>query len=581
MPDRTPGPPGPPDPPMTEAQRELFASLTFRYLDGLLGRDDLAKLNHLLRTYPEARRLFTAYGQERFVLQDVLTSSREETDVLSVMAELAAAEESAGDSGIVDLTEELDRRRRSKIERERDRLRLAQPHGAPEPTKRIIVIPKPVAWLGLAAAVLAIGIALLPVLVGGPDTDAISDAGADGPHDAGPPPPAAPAPYPVATLVASDQAVWSGDTAPDIHDRLDTGHYALHAGTARLVMDSGAVVMVKGPVAFELDSSMRARLVDGVIVASVPEEAHGFTVACPGFDVVDLGTEFAVSLDRHQAQLRVVLGEVEVGMGRERIGAGPTPVLENELVRIDAQQGTIEALPIEQADDIAWALPYTELLGRNLVVNGDFETGTPGAARSAGDIDNIEIPGWEDDAPASVLNYEQAGALGPDAFPNPSTDPMPENRGRGYYVGGHAGTISQRIDLAGMSELIERGQAGFTLSGDLGGLLSQDDRVLVTVTFFDASGAVLSTAELDVVDAQARRGVSGFLYRSKTGSVPSAAVSAIVEMTAIHAGGGLTDAYADNIALVIDARSAANEAASHIPTPTTHPPVTSRAGLNR
>lgn len=436
-----------------------------------------------------------------------------------------------------------------KREQDLERRRAMMRRGADQ-RPRVIVIPKPLVWLGLAAAVLAIGLALLPVLRGGPDSTTVTG---DEPGHTRPqrtPPPT------VATLVAGDRAAWAGIAPPALNARLPAGPYTLRSGTARVVMDSGAVLMLKGPVTFDLETGLSTRLTDGLLVAQVPVEAHGFKVACPGFEVVDLGTEFAVSYHDHSAQLRVVRGEVEVGLGDE---ASAVPIHENQLVRIDADSSAIKPLAFDQADDIAWALPYAALLNSELVVNGDFEAGGIGVAHAANRVDDLAIPGWDNDGPATVIGYEQAGIEMDVGFPDPRTDPVPEDRGRGYYFARYTGIMTQTVDLTDLAVLADSGTARFVFGGDLGGYINQNDRVVVSATFFDEHGEPLDRVELEPVDARARGNRTGFIRRTRTGTLPAGTRGVRLEMRSIADIGGFLDGFADNISLVVIADSGLQE----------------------
>ena len=63
----------------------------------------------------------------------------------------------------------------------------------------------------------------------------------------------------------------------------------------------GSQVVLQGPAALEVLSSDAARLESGSLTAHVPHTGAKLRIAVPGADVIDLGTEFAVSVDRDQA----------------------------------------------------------------------------------------------------------------------------------------------------------------------------------------------------------------------------------------------------------------------------------------
>lgn len=69
----------------------------------------------------------------------------------------------------------------------------------------------------------------------------------------------------------------------------------LTAGLVSVRNRDGAVVDLRSPTLLQFDGRNRVRLRAGSLRAVVPAEAKGFTVATETVEVVDLGTEFAVS----------------------------------------------------------------------------------------------------------------------------------------------------------------------------------------------------------------------------------------------------------------------------------------------
>jgi ferric-dicitrate binding protein FerR (iron transport regulator) len=86
----------------------------------------------------------------------------------------------------------------------------------------------------------------------------------------------------------------------------------LQKGYAEITFDSGALVVLEGPVSLDIKSAWAATLNRGTIKASVPPEAMGFSISNPNVDVVDLGTEFTMNSDANGvAEVLVLKGEVE------------------------------------------------------------------------------------------------------------------------------------------------------------------------------------------------------------------------------------------------------------------------------
>lgn len=150
---------------------------------------------------------------------------------------------------------------------------------------------------------------------------------------------------PVATLVEAEGCRWAGSDLPTTQGaRLGAGTLALVEGMATLQFESGATVTLEAPATVEVLSKMSCRLVEGSVVADVPESAHGFTINAPGFEVVDLGTRFGVTASAFgDSHVFVFEGEVDVTRGEEaptRLTTGNSlhhgsnpPLLDQEIAR--------------------------------------------------------------------------------------------------------------------------------------------------------------------------------------------------------------------------------------------------------
>src|SRR5205823_1275203 len=87
----------------------------------------------------------------------------------------------------------------------------------------------------------------------------------------------------------------------------------------------GVSVTVEGPADLELKNRDRVFCHLGKIRVRVPPGAEGFTVNAPGYEVVDLGTEFGLNLGPDgKSQLMVFKGEATVSVldgGRRSLGS--------------------------------------------------------------------------------------------------------------------------------------------------------------------------------------------------------------------------------------------------------------------
>ena len=87
----------------------------------------------------------------------------------------------------------------------------------------------------------------------------------------------------------------------------------------------GASVVLEGPAELELVSSTAARFLRGRLRAQVPPAARGFQIDVDGMKVVDLGTEFGLSVSPAGSDVQVFDGEIELhreGSQRRTITAG-------------------------------------------------------------------------------------------------------------------------------------------------------------------------------------------------------------------------------------------------------------------
>ena len=118
----------------------------------------------------------------------------------------------------------------------------------------------------------------------------------------------------VATLRDATSAVWSNDGRPvDVGSRVEIGELRLDAGEAELVFDSGAKLMLAGPVELQLESPFSVYVKHGRVAAHMPETAVGFELHTPTSTLVDQGTEFGVAVDQSgSTQVHVFKGQVDL-----------------------------------------------------------------------------------------------------------------------------------------------------------------------------------------------------------------------------------------------------------------------------
>jgi hypothetical protein len=196
------------------------------------------------------------------------------------------------------------------------------------------------------------------------------------------------------------------------------------------------------------------------------------------------------------------------------------------------------ALPVAVSADAGLAPP------RNLIVNGGAEDGEA----SAGGYDVVvAVPGWHRSGKFTVVAY---GA--PD-FPD-AADRAAIRGGARFFAGGPANAASrltQVIDVAARTTLIETGSAKATLSGFLGGYATQDDSLVATATFLGQSGSKLGEIKIGPVTALTRKMQTVLVKETSAGAVPKGTRKVRVTLRAFRTSGAYNDGYADNLSLTI------------------------------
>ena len=168
-----------------------------------------------------------------------------------------------------------------------------------------------------------------------------------------------------ATVTRLADCQWPIDAVPlQIGDQLDAGtRIAVKSGLIKLSFECGAEVVLQGPCDFLLESPMLGFLTSGKVTANVPRRAFSFAIRAPGIDVVDLGTEFGLSVDgQGQAELHVFDGEVIYRQDAEGSKSSDVVhVVENRAVKF----GSAAQKPSEIAVDEELFSQHFELRDRS------------------------------------------------------------------------------------------------------------------------------------------------------------------------------------------------------------------------
>jgi hypothetical protein len=153
-----------------------------------------------------------------------------------------------------------------------------------------------------------------------------------------------PPPAPIATLVTSQDARWSGSHPTD-GARLRPGSYHLTDGRVLIHGDGGAQIAVAAPATFTLDSGTQARIGHGTIAVRLDPGTHGFNLVTPFGMVIDEGTEFMVDALGESTEVHVFAGAVDVwnGPGPYVSTATLPPLIAGQARRYRAEPGTHQA----------------------------------------------------------------------------------------------------------------------------------------------------------------------------------------------------------------------------------------------
>ncbi|MCM8536976.1 MAG: FecR domain-containing protein [Lentisphaeraceae bacterium] len=114
-------------------------------------------------------------------------------------------------------------------------------------------------------------------------------------------------------VINSVSAVWANDGKSfEVGDSISTKKLNLKEGYSELETAEGVKLIVEGPAEFELVSNKEVILNKGKLVAYVPDKNTGFKVHTPQTEVLDLGTEFGVSVGQDgDTEVHVLEGQVE------------------------------------------------------------------------------------------------------------------------------------------------------------------------------------------------------------------------------------------------------------------------------
>jgi hypothetical protein len=264
-------------------------NLIDEYLTGAIEDDGVKRLDELLRADADARLYFVKYCRLHTDIYEVARASRATTSALKSL-------------------EMLD----EKVEK--------PPIVVAVPSQKSVVSRT---WIPLSVAAAVALVALAGVL------HTSSKNGS--------------AEHPIAWVMNAQNCVWKEELSPS-NDMRAGKRLVLERGLVEISFESGASLVLEGPANLELISSNSARLLRGKLSAKVPKRATGFSVISPQGKVIDIGTEFGMSVDAEGiTDVYVFKGEVKALAGAEKDSVS---LKEKQAARI--QTDGVSVKPVEE-----------------------------------------------------------------------------------------------------------------------------------------------------------------------------------------------------------------------------------------
>jgi hypothetical protein len=205
----------------------------------------------------------------------------------------------------------------------------------------------------------------------------------------------------VGTVVQQRESVWAiGSTSWRNGELLPPKTLlSLQSGAAEVALENGVRLVLSGPCEIELVNEMRGRIFRGSVSAKVPSGAHGYTLMTPSSQVIDLGTEFGIMVDRSgKSEVHVFKGEVIARWnGTQRGQSNSLRLHQNDGARYGLKRSETVLITADETRfvrDLAQRLPVEELppnpvrgdLALWLAADRMVETDSSGGVQSWSDL---------------------------------------------------------------------------------------------------------------------------------------------------------------------------------------------------
>jgi|GEM_PF-1927771 len=295
----------------THNNPEVLDLLINAYFDGGISDENHAKLCELLRSDRENAKAFARFSVIHHRLGELMSHERgsllASLDIHDIHAAelIDALDDKNHTAQIVDITAsvlEEEKRKGAAKAAEDGRMEL-------EPSPIVIVIPKAVVYLAMAAAI-AILASVTAYFLPNKQAATITAQVEENPE------------IKPATLVDQDGAVWADGQPLLAGTEFIAGQkLSLISGVIELSFFRGAEVILEGPCEVQIIDDNALRLHSGQLVAQAGGTANYFSVLTPTAKVMDFGTEFGVKVDGQTAtQVAVFDGLVSLQSSLEQQG---------------------------------------------------------------------------------------------------------------------------------------------------------------------------------------------------------------------------------------------------------------------
>ena len=176
-------------------------------------------------------------------------------------------------------------------------------------------------------------------------------------------------------------------------------------------------------------------------------------------------------------------------------------------------------------------------LGSNLIANGDAEADIGVTNR----VSVVSPSCWTVESNLTVVSYTVPGS--------PTT-----TFGLNYFAGGpntSASTATQTIDVSSLARLIDGNVVTVLLMGQLGGYLTESDRITVKATFRSQTLEQLRELTIGHVTAFDRYSMTVLLPLSGITKVPTSTRQIVITMVAVGQDSDYNNGYADDLSLIL------------------------------